>query len=475
VISPNGRFLAWGDINGRVHFFDIAKGTTVDSLGAHAAVVDRVAFSPDSRKLVSTGDDGVAIVWNPVTGQPLERLTGHNGRVLGADFSANGKLLYTAGLDGTILQYDLGGGRRFGSPFRLNQAGTPLGTDALQPSTPLVAVSPNGRLFAASALGGGSAPSGVELYRESPLRRVPGIVLPKGQSVGAGAWAGNRLVLGGNRGLVRFWKVTAGNARPGAVLRGLSVKSQVVAVAAAGGGRVIAAIGDYHGPPQPGQSPPTETEFALWHDGRLVTGKRLKLPQADAVALSADGKTAAVSEDVAPEKPVPIRIMDTSTGRIERTLRVPKASGAVPSLAFAPDGTLATGTYSGIVQLWNPESGQKLGQRTLVAPFPVASIAFSPDGRTFATTGSTGVSIWETATQQQLGSNLPGGDGLFGKVVYTPDGRYLLVVFTDGTAFEWPVTVNAWERQACSVAHRNFTREEWRRFVGGRSYSRVCR
>ena len=58
--------------------------------------------------------------------------------------------------------------------------------------------------------------------------------------------------------------------------------------------------------------------------------------------------------------------------------------------------------------------------------------------------------------------------------VASADGRYLIVVFGDGTAYRWPVTPDAWERQACSVAARNFTPEEWRRFVSGRSFSTVC-
>jgi hypothetical protein len=36
------------------------------------------------------------------------------------------------------------------------------------------------------------------------------------------------------------------------------------------------------------------------------------------------------------------------------------------------------------------------------------------------------------------------------------------------------VTVGAWADQACRVAGRNFTSEEWRRFVAGRTYERVC-
>jgi WD40 repeat protein/class 3 adenylate cyclase len=475
VISPDGRFLAWGDSNGTVHFFNIAKGTKVDGLGAHSAAVQRVAFSPDSRNVVTTGDDGTAIVWNPTTGEPLERLTGHSGRVLGADFSPDGKLLYTAGLDGTILQYDLGGSRRFGSPFTLGQVGTPLGPGSLNPNSPLLAASPDGRLFAASAVGAETAQSTVELYRVAPLRHVTAIRLPKRRSVGAGAWAGGRFVLGADRGLVQLWDVAGGEARPGAVLHGLSPKGQVRGVVTAGDGKVVAAVDAFYGPAKPGQGPPPEGELAIWRDGRLVGGRPLKLPSSgDALALTTDGKTAAVSVGEDPDRPVPVRIVDTSTGRIERTLRVPNASGSVTALAFAPDGTLATGNWSGIVNLWNPKTGKHIGHRMLVAPFPVASIAFSPDGTAFATTGGTGGSIWETTTQQQLGSNFPGGDGQFGNVAYTPDGRYLLSVFSDGTAFKWPVTVSAWEQQACSVAHRNFTHEEWQRFVGGRSYSRVC-
>ena len=49
-----------------------------------------------------------------------------------------------------------------------------------------------------------------------------------------------------------------------------------------------------------------------------------------------------------------------------------------------------------------------------------------------------------------------------------------MVLYDDGTGFVWPTSVDAWERHACQVAHRNPTHEEWQRFVGGRSYSRVC-
>ena len=43
-----------------------------------------------------------------------------------------------------------------------------------------------------------------------------------------------------------------------------------------------------------------------------------------------------------------------------------------------------------------------------------------------------------------------------------------------GKGAVWPATARAWAEHACRVAGRNFTREEWSRFVTGRSYERTC-
>lgn len=146
------------------------------------------------------------------------------------------------------------------------------------------------------------------------------------------------------------------------------------------------------------------------------------------------------------------------------------------AVAFSPDGTLATGSWSGIVDLWNPRTGDEIGHPTLVAPAPVSSISFSRDGKTFATSGgsSGGARIWITATQQQVGADFPGGQGEWGSVAFTPDGRYFFTVFSDGSGYRWPASVGAWERHACAVAGRNLTREEWSRYVPHHSYARVC-
>jgi WD40 repeat protein/class 3 adenylate cyclase len=465
ALSPDGRTLAYGLGDGTVHFFDIATGQEVAGTGAHSAAVARMTFSPDSRTVVSAGDDALAILWDPATGVPLERLTGHAGRILWPDFSADGKTLYTPSLDGTILQYDLGGARRFGSPFKLGVAGFRAQTlDA----APLLAVAPDGRSFAATV-----AQSSVTIFSTSTLRRIATISLAGGQTVGAGAWAGRRFVLGGGRGLVQIWDVAGVEPKPVAALQGLSNQGQLRSIATGAGGRVVAAVDGWDGPATTGGGPPPgEGELAIWRDGRLVGGKPMNLhTYGNAVAVSRDGSMVAVATEDGR-----VLIVDGQTGQAARTIRPHTAPVSVTTVAFSPDGTLASGSWAGIVNLWDPRTGKSLGHPTLVAQAPVSAIAFSPDGERFATSGGSSghAKVWVTSTLQQLGDDFPGGEGSWGNIAYTPDGRYLFSAYADGSAYRWPVTVGAWADQACRVAGRNFTREEWQRFVTGRSYERVC-
>ena len=122
-------------------------------------------------------------------------------------------------------------------------------------------------------------------------------------------------------------------------------------------------------------------------------------------------------------------------------------------------------------------TGGEVGTPTQVAAAPVAGIAFDPSGDTFVTSGgSDGVAkLWSTRTLQQLGADLPGAPGTWLGAEYTPSGRDIVVVSRSDQGWIWPARLSDWEAQACRVAGRNLTREEWSRYVGGRSYATVCR
>jgi WD40 repeat protein len=272
---------------------------------------------------------------------------------------------------------------------------------------------------------------------------------------------------------VQIWDVTGGKPKPVAALHGLSNQGQLSSVATGAGGQVVAAVAGWDGTnTTTGGPPPRVGQLAIWRDRRLVGGKPMSLhAYGNAVAVSRDGSTVAVATDDAR-----VLVVDARTGRLERTIRPQRGPVSVTTVAFSPDGTLASGSWAGIVNLWDPKTGRELGHPTLVAQAPVSAIAFAPDGKTFATSGGSSghTKIWVTSTLQQLGDDFPGGEGSWGNVGYTPDGRYLLSAYADGSAYRWPVTVDAWADQACRVAGRNFTREEWQRFVAGRSYAQVC-
>jgi WD40 repeat protein len=131
---------------------------------------------------------------------------------------------------------------------------------------------------------------------------------------------------------------------------------------------------------------------------------------------------------------------------------------------------------SGIVERWDVASGKRLGHPLLADPAPVSSISFNRAGTEFATGGGSGgfVKLWDTQTLQQLGSAFPGSPGQWANGLFTSDGSRLVTLYSDGRGTVWPATVRAWEDHACSVAGRDFTREEWSRYVTGRSYERTC-
>ena len=183
---------------------------------------------------------------------------------------------------------------------------------------------------------------------------------------------------------------------------------------------------------------------AVWdtRSGTPLWKQRSRRGTVNAVSFSPDGATLAAAY----ENGVAV-LYDARTGRQLRTVRLQGGGDfSFETLAFSPRGLLATGTWAGIVQIWNPETGTEIGRPTLVAAAPVASISFDPTGDTFATSGgSDGLAkLWRTSTLQQFGATFPGDPGQWGNAVYTPDGSRLVVVYEDGTGDVWPTSPTAW-------------------------------
>jgi WD40 repeat protein len=168
-----------------------------------------------------------------------------------------------------------------------------------------------------------------------------------------------------------------------------------------------------------------------------------------------------------------VLVVDARTGRVERTLHPLRAPNV--SASFAPDGTLLTGSFQGILQRWNPRTGAEIGSPVRVAAGPVAAIALDPAGTLFATSSLAegDVRLWRL-NLQQFGGSFPGPAFALTNTSFTADGRELIVAFDDGSGLVWPVSLDAWTSRACSIAGRNLTRDEWRQYLAGRGYQATC-
>jgi DNA-binding SARP family transcriptional activator/WD40 repeat protein len=480
AISPDGGTVAVGSPTGQVSFVDPSTGHGRPGTGAHGSAVTSLTYSPDGRAVASTGNDNKVIIWDPQTARPAEVLTAPAEQVQYVAFSPGGTTLYTSSLGGVLLAWDLTGDRGFGRRFALGR-GSPCCRTVLPPAPPL-AVSPDGSMFAVRL-----DTSTVGLFSTHTLHQLASFTIgPKGTMVTAFAWSPTRPVLAvaGYSGLVQLWRVD-GPPRLARSLTGLhavpGAPEAIQALAFSPDGQLLAAS-DSSRTDTRGIVGTDLTQYgihfaalAIWRasNGTLVvpqidlgTGQGL----AGALAFSRDGKLLAASR---PDSSV--LILDPATGQVRQRVH-PLGGDETVSLAFAPNGTLATGTGGGIIQLWNPVSGDQVAGPVAVAAGPVTSIAFDPTGRRFATTGGQDgtIKLWSSSTLQQEGTALNTEQGAATTAAFQPGGKALLVIDDHGNGFTWPTSLAAWERRACTIAGRNLTRAEWTRYLPGHPYTRIC-
>ncbi len=152
--SPDGRFLACTDGDGTT--FGVWNARTyakVRTFRGHTEMIQSVAFSPDSSRLVTASDDRTARVWDVDTGRELAVLAGHGSHVLTASFHANGERIITGGRDRNLRLWDA---RTYEEIVRL------AGHESYVIAT---AVSPDGETIAS-----GSGDHTVRIWDAQPLR-----------------------------------------------------------------------------------------------------------------------------------------------------------------------------------------------------------------------------------------------------------------------------------------------------------------
>jgi hypothetical protein len=101
--DPDPRDFAW--------YYLLRQCESDRHLRGHAGMVRAVAFSNGGRVLTSAGNDGTIRIWDTVTYRELNTIRGHVGSILGVAYSPDGRTLTSAGSDNTMTLWEAATGR----------------------------------------------------------------------------------------------------------------------------------------------------------------------------------------------------------------------------------------------------------------------------------------------------------------------------------------------------------------------------
>jgi hypothetical protein len=161
------------------------------------------------------------------------------------------------------------------------------------------------------------------------------------------------------------------------------------------------------------------------------------------------------------------RLWDVQTGRERVRL---EHQNWVRSVAISPDGTwLATASIDKTARLWDAQTGQERARLEL--PDSIRAVAISPGGRWLATISHDNVArLWDVATRREF-LHLQFNESPEANM-FTKNGLLLVAHGPFVTLEPWRTTDLI--DDLCTRLDRNFTRDEWKKYLGSEPYRQTC-
>jgi WD40 repeat protein len=397
--SPDGKRLAFANLNGAPEVWDWAHQKKVLSLPGEGQPAKAIAFNSDAGLLATAGDDGIVRVWDAASGTQVQTLS-LGGVIHSVAFSQEGSLLAAASEDGGIKVWDVATGTVVAHPPR-------------QSGLYDIVFIPDGRIITAGQDGTvrvWDAASGEPLLTlAGPTSTVISVSgSPDGRSIASGAYDGS----------LRIW-----NADPDRELLTIPAHNGIVwQTVFSPNGKWIASAG-------------ADAHVKLWD---AKTGSQLALPdiaQGDgfsSLAMSPDGSRLAAGSITGA-----ILVWDSRSG--EQLASLNGHVNMVVGLAFSPDGQrLASAAWDGTAKVWDLASEQTITTFQGHKPSAlVTGIAFHPDGQTVITGADDHyIYQWEVATGVIVQTFSDDGKEIYG-VAVSPDGSLLAAGDQDGSIILW--------------------------------------
>jgi len=372
AFSPDSRALISGSEDKSIKLWDIGTGRLIRTFRGHSSAITAVAFSPDGKSVLSASpanryffsEDKPMKLWDVSTGKLIRNFEGHSNGVHAIAFSFDGKTVLSGGSDGEgfdiklkLWDVDTGSLKR---SFHVEEV------DEVR----ALAFSPDGRK--ALSLIGESISSTVGLWDVAAGTRIRSFdqeVSVERCGLLTFSGDGRRAIVGTDEG-ISVWDVATGH---------LLVRNKF-----SGG----------------------------WHN----------IPAY--MAFSPGGKTALIGDD---EKT--IKLIKTATGELLRTDQFDIADGLtlINAAAFSPNGkTVALGNLLKEIKIWNVAKG-KVVQSIVGNTDSVLAVTFSPDGRSALVGTTKGIRLWDMG-MGKMANDFEGTvpkDSVY-SIAYSADGKKAL-------------------------------------------------